>query len=52
MMVGDSIADIKLGRNSKCGATVIVKTGNYSNNDFLKEAEYVIDSIDDLYDMF
>ena len=52
MIVGDSVTDIQLGKNSKCGATVAVKTGNYLDTEFLNDADYVIDSIDNLYGIF
>ena len=47
LMVGDSIADINLGKNTNC-QTIVVKTGNYIDTEFLKEADYVVESIDSI----
>ena len=51
IMVGDTISDIHAGINAKCGKVIGVLSGGYKSLD-LNKADYIIDNIDKLKDLF
>lgn len=50
IMIGDTISDIHAGINAKCGKVIGVLSGGYNNTD-LNNADNVINSIDNLFDL-
>lgn len=45
IIVGDSLADIKAGKNAKLKASILVKTGKEQNLEAQKLADYCIESV-------